>query len=73
MSSNLDYDGPSVPKAVAVAPATTRDAAAGWGSPHGPGTTGRQGAAVTEPYPPGAGRRSLLAQGDRHVRRVVRR
>jgi hypothetical protein len=34
--SDLDYDGPSVPQAVAVAPATTRGAAAGWGSPHGP-------------------------------------
>ncbi len=34
--SDVDYDDSSVPKAVEVAPATTRDAAAGWGSPHGP-------------------------------------
>ncbi len=35
-ANDLDYDVPSVPKAVEVAPAATRDAAAGWGSPHGP-------------------------------------
>jgi hypothetical protein len=71
--SDVDYDVSSVPKAVEVVPATTRDAAAGWGSPHGPWAQGQQGAAVIEPYPPGAGRRSLLAQWNRHVRRVVRR
>jgi hypothetical protein len=35
-ASDLDYDVPSVPKAVVVTSAATRDAAAGWGSPHGP-------------------------------------
>ncbi len=66
-ASDLDYDVPSVPKAVAFASAATRDAAAGWGSPHGPWVQGRQGAAVIEPYPSGAGRRSLFAQWNRHV------
>lgn len=41
--SGVDYDVSSVPKAVEVAPAATRDAAAGWGSPHGPWTRGSRG------------------------------
>lgn len=54
--SDLDYDGPSVPKAVEVAPAATRDAAAGWGSPHGPwtrGGRGQQSQSHTRPAPAG--------------------
>lgn len=35
-ASDLDYDVPSVPEVVVVTSAATRDAAAGWGSPHGP-------------------------------------
>lgn len=40
VASDLDYDVPSRPEAAAVTPAGPRDAAAGWGSPHGPETVG---------------------------------
>jgi hypothetical protein len=54
--SDLDYDVPSVPKVVVVAPAATRDAAAGWGSPHSPwtrGSRGQQSQSHTRPAPAG--------------------
>lgn len=55
-ASDLDYDVPSVPKAVVVTSAATRDAAAGWGSPTAPsnrGSRGQQLQSHTRPAPAG--------------------
>jgi len=69
---DLDYDGALVPGVTAI-----RSVATGTGmlSPGGvpPWPFDRRGQQSMEPYPAGGSRRSLLAQRNGHMGRVVRR